>query len=105
MASTLRLFLLLFLFSMAFVFISFKSPYAASNGIQTLVDKLDRLEKDLNGLQKYVFKGEKNKKDNLDRIELQETKDFYINNVFSQFGSLDFNRLTNLENLLKILTV
>ena len=66
MARTLRLFLLLFLFSMAFVFISFKSPYAASNGIQTLVDKLDRLEKDLNGLQKYVFKGEKNKKDNLE---------------------------------------
>ena len=65
MARTLRLFLLLFLFSTAFVFISFKAPYAASDGIQTLVDKLDRLEKDLNGLQKYVFKGEKNKKDSL----------------------------------------
>ena len=57
MARTLRLFLLLFLFSTAFVFISFKAPYAASDGIQILVDKLDRLEKDLNGLQKYVFKG------------------------------------------------
>ena len=66
MARTLRLFLLLFLFSTAFVFISFKAPYAASDGIQILVDKLDRLEKDLNGLQKYVFKGEKNKKDNLE---------------------------------------
>ena len=66
MTKIIKLLLLLFLFSTVFVFTSFKDPYAANAGIQTLVDKLDRLEKDLNGLQKYIFKGKKIKQDSLE---------------------------------------
>ena len=64
MLRILRMPLLLLFFSL--ILVSSRDSYAAGDGIQTLIDKLDRLEKDLNGLQKYVFKGKGIKTDSLE---------------------------------------